>query len=212
MFDDLRFSDDGNIVTCMTEGGTHLHLYMDQVKQARFIHRTNDDGLPSYSLWLMSEADEPLLRVYLREVRAGRNQPTSPRPLHGPYRKVRREGRPGLLTREYSGQCFADQLFGEISSRSKEFRLSLNPYVILAAAGIQSPGNLPRRLCQLTRAGWKRRLRACTISANPYQLGWEQGLRIPAAARMTGDNRRPLGELDDPKAIPLTARKNGERR
>ena len=80
-FDDLRFSEDGNIVTFMAEGGTHLHLYMDQVKEARFIHRTNDDGLPSYSLWMMSQADEPLLRVYSEKVRAGRNQPTPSRPL-----------------------------------------------------------------------------------------------------------------------------------
>ena len=80
MFDDLRFSDDGNIVTCMAEGGTHLHLYMDQVKQARFIHRTNDDGLPSYSLWLMSEADEPLLRVYLRK--SEQDEPNQPRHDH----------------------------------------------------------------------------------------------------------------------------------
>ena len=66
-FNDLRFSENDNIVTFMADGGTHLHLYMDQVKEARFIHRTNDDGLPSYSLWMMSQADEPLLRVYLRK-------------------------------------------------------------------------------------------------------------------------------------------------
>jgi len=68
MFDDLRFSEDsGNIVTFMAEGGTHMHLYLDQVKRARFIHTTNEQGLPSYSLWLLNQEDEPLLRVYLRK-------------------------------------------------------------------------------------------------------------------------------------------------
>lgn len=28
-FDDLRFTPDGNIVTFMADGGTHLHLKMD---------------------------------------------------------------------------------------------------------------------------------------------------------------------------------------
>jgi hypothetical protein len=68
MFDDLRFSEnDGNIVTFMAEGGTHLHMYMDRVKKARFVQRTNDQGLPSYSLWLLNQEDEPLMRVYLRK-------------------------------------------------------------------------------------------------------------------------------------------------
>ena len=67
MFNDLRFSDNDNIVTFMAEGGTHMHLYMDQVKKAKFIHNTNDQGLPSYSLWLLNQEEEPLLRVYLRK-------------------------------------------------------------------------------------------------------------------------------------------------
>lgn len=67
MFDDLRYTDDGEIVTFMAEGGTHLHLHMDQVKEARLIHTTNDEGLPSYSLWLMDADQEPVLRVYLRK-------------------------------------------------------------------------------------------------------------------------------------------------
>ena len=65
MFDDLRFRD--NIVTFMAEGGTHMHLYMDQVKKAKFLQTTNEQGLPSYSLWLMNQEEEPLLRVYLRK-------------------------------------------------------------------------------------------------------------------------------------------------
>ena len=67
MFDDLRYTDDGEIVTFMAEGGTHLHLHMDQVKEARLIYTTNDQGLPSYSLWLMDADQEPVLRVYLRK-------------------------------------------------------------------------------------------------------------------------------------------------
>ena len=64
-FKDLKFND--NIVTFMAEGGTHLHLYMDQVKKAQFIQKDNAEGQPSYSLWLMDEKDQPLLRVYLRK-------------------------------------------------------------------------------------------------------------------------------------------------
>ena len=64
-FKDLKFNE--NIVTFMAEGGTHLHLYMDQVKKAQFIQKDNAEGQPSYSLWLMDGADQPLLRVYLRK-------------------------------------------------------------------------------------------------------------------------------------------------
>ena len=64
-FEDLKFHE--NIVTFMAEGGTHLHLYMDQVKKAQFIQNNNAQGQPSYSLWLMDGDDQPLLRVYLRK-------------------------------------------------------------------------------------------------------------------------------------------------
>ena len=67
MFEDLRFTEDGNIVTFMAEGGTHLHLHMDEVKEVRFIHTTNDEGLPSYSVWFMDQGAQPVLRVYLRK-------------------------------------------------------------------------------------------------------------------------------------------------
>ena len=67
MFDDLRYTEDGETVTFMAEGGTHLHLHMDQVKGARLIQTTNDQGLPSYSLWLLDAEQEPVLRVYLRK-------------------------------------------------------------------------------------------------------------------------------------------------
>lgn len=67
MFDDLRYTDDGETVTFMAEGGTHMHLNMDQIKEARLIHTTNDRGLPSYSLWLLDAELEPVLKVYLRK-------------------------------------------------------------------------------------------------------------------------------------------------
>jgi hypothetical protein len=76
MFEDLRFTDKGDIVTFMAEGGTHLHLHMDQIREVRFIHRMNEQGLPSYSVWFMGEDDQPALRVYLRKSeKAETNQP-----------------------------------------------------------------------------------------------------------------------------------------
>jgi putative heme iron utilization protein len=67
MFDDLRFTERGNIVTFMAEGGTHLHMHMDQIKEVRFIYRMNERGLPSYSVWFIDRAEQPTLRVYLRK-------------------------------------------------------------------------------------------------------------------------------------------------
>lgn len=66
-FDDLRFTPDGKIVTFMADGGTHLHLKMDQVRQARFIFTMNQQGQPSYGLWLMDQEHQPVLRVHLRK-------------------------------------------------------------------------------------------------------------------------------------------------
>ncbi len=67
MFEDLRFSETDNIVTFMAEGGTHLHMHMDEVKEVRFIHTTNAQGLPSYSVWFVDREQQPMLRVYLRK-------------------------------------------------------------------------------------------------------------------------------------------------
>ncbi len=67
MLDDLRFSEDGNIVTFMAQEGTHLHMYLDKVEEVRLIHRMNDEGLPSYSVWFMDENLDPVLRIYLRK-------------------------------------------------------------------------------------------------------------------------------------------------
>ena len=67
MFDDLRFTPDGKTVTFMAHGGTHLHLKMDQVQEARFIFTMNQQGFPSYSLWLVDQEKQPMLRVYLRK-------------------------------------------------------------------------------------------------------------------------------------------------
>lgn len=66
-FDDLRFTEDGETVTFMAEGGTHLHLKMNQVASGKLVHTTNNQGLPSYSLWLLDSEEQPLLRVYLRK-------------------------------------------------------------------------------------------------------------------------------------------------
>ena len=67
MFEELRFAEDGNVVTFMAEGGTHLHMHMNEVREVRFIHNTNAEGLPSYSLWFIDNEDQPMLRVYLRK-------------------------------------------------------------------------------------------------------------------------------------------------
>jgi hypothetical protein len=40
---------------------------MDLVREARFIFTMNQQGHPSYSLWLMDEESRPLLRTYLRK-------------------------------------------------------------------------------------------------------------------------------------------------
>ena len=66
-FDDLRFTEDGKIVTVMEEGGTHFHLHLDMVSGGRLVQTTNDRGLPSYQLWLLDSKEEPLMRVYLRK-------------------------------------------------------------------------------------------------------------------------------------------------
>ena len=67
MFDDLRFTPDGKILTFLAHGGTHLHVKLDQVREARFIFTVNQQGHPSYSLWLMDGEDKPVLRTYLRK-------------------------------------------------------------------------------------------------------------------------------------------------
>ena len=66
-FDDLRFTPDGRIVTLMMPGGTHLHLDLSKIREAEFIHTTNDQGLPSYQLWMRDGAGNPAMRVYLRK-------------------------------------------------------------------------------------------------------------------------------------------------
>ena len=66
-FDDLRFTPDGRIVTLMVPGGTHMHLDMSKIREAQFIHTTNDQGLPSYQLWLRDGDGNPAMRIYLRK-------------------------------------------------------------------------------------------------------------------------------------------------
>ena len=66
-FDDLRFTPDGRIVTLMVPGGTHMHLDMSKIREAEFIHTTNDQGLPSYQLWMRDADGNPAMRIYLRK-------------------------------------------------------------------------------------------------------------------------------------------------
>ena len=66
-FDDLRFTPDGRIVTLMVPGGTHMHLDMSKIREAEFIHTTNDQGLPSYQLWMRDGEGNPAMRIYLRK-------------------------------------------------------------------------------------------------------------------------------------------------
>ncbi len=65
MFEDLQFHN--NIVTFLAEGGTHIHMSMAEIREARFIYRINDMGLPSYLVWFMDKDGQPALRVYLRK-------------------------------------------------------------------------------------------------------------------------------------------------
>ena len=66
-FDDLRFTPDGRIVTLMVPGGTHMHLDMSKIREAEFVHTTNEQGLPSYQLWMRDGEGNPAMRVYLRK-------------------------------------------------------------------------------------------------------------------------------------------------
>jgi heme utilization ChuX/HutX protein len=76
MFDDLRFTEKGDIVTFMAEGGSHLHMYLDRIKEVQLVHKMNEQGLPSYSVWFMDENRDPVLRIYLRKSeREETNQP-----------------------------------------------------------------------------------------------------------------------------------------
>ena len=99
VFNDLRFTPDGKIVTFLAEGGTHLHLKMDLVREARFVFTMNQQGHPSYSLWLMDEEEPPPVAHVSQEVRQRRNQPAEARSLHGTAGKTRRDRTPGQLSR-----------------------------------------------------------------------------------------------------------------
>ena len=66
--DDVRFTDSGDVVTFMADGGTHLHMNLDQVKELGFKYtELNERGEPSYSVWFLEENQEPVLRIYLRK-------------------------------------------------------------------------------------------------------------------------------------------------
>ncbi len=68
MLDDLRFTDQGDIVTFMAEGGTHLHVHLNEVKEVRLNYtERNERGEPSYSVWFIDQNQESVLRIYLRK-------------------------------------------------------------------------------------------------------------------------------------------------
>ena len=67
MLDDVRFTEKGDVVTFMVSDGTHLHMNLEEVKEVQFIHKMNEQNLPSYSVWFKDENDEPVLRIYLRK-------------------------------------------------------------------------------------------------------------------------------------------------
>lgn len=67
MLDDVRFTEKGDVVTFMVSDGTHLHMNLEQVKEVQFIHKMNEQNLPSYSVWFKDENNEPVLRIYLRK-------------------------------------------------------------------------------------------------------------------------------------------------
>ena len=67
MLDDVRFTEKGDVVTFMVSDGTHLHMNLEEVKEVQFIHKMNEQNLPSYSVWFKDENDDPVLRIYLRK-------------------------------------------------------------------------------------------------------------------------------------------------
>ena len=64
---DVRFTEKGDVVTFMAPDGTHLHMNIDEIREFQFIHKMNEDNLPSYSLWFKDHNLEPVLRIYLRK-------------------------------------------------------------------------------------------------------------------------------------------------
>jgi len=67
MLDDVRFTEKGDVVTFMVSDGTHLHMNLEEVKEVQFIHKMNEQNMPSYSVWFKDESGEPVLRIYLRK-------------------------------------------------------------------------------------------------------------------------------------------------
>ena len=66
--DDVCFTEKGDVVTFMADGGTHLHMNLEPVKELRFNYtERNERGEPSYSVWFLEENQEPVLRIFLRK-------------------------------------------------------------------------------------------------------------------------------------------------
>ena len=58
--------------------GTHMHLDMSKIREAEFVHTTNDRGLPYVSAMATRLRRQPGMRIYLRK---SGNDATSP-PRH----------------------------------------------------------------------------------------------------------------------------------
>ena len=79
LLDDLQYTEKGDVVTFMAEGGTHLHMHLNEVKEVRLNYtERNERGEPSYSVWFIDQNQEPVLRIYLRK---SENQDTN-QPRH----------------------------------------------------------------------------------------------------------------------------------
>ena len=66
---------------------------------------------------------------------------------------------------------------------------------IFVATGAQCSDHASRQLSQPRRAGWTGRRPTWSVPVDPHQVGWEKGLWIPTAVRMTG-----VGVNDNPDA------------
>ena len=104
-FDDLRFTPDGRIVTLMVPGGTHMHLDMSKIREAEFVHTTNDQGLPSYQLWMRDGEGEPGDAGLPPQVGRRRHQPPAPQLLHGPAGQVSQQDQPAGRSLQIGGRA-----------------------------------------------------------------------------------------------------------
>ena len=92
-FDDLRFTPDGRIVTLMVPGGTHMHLDMSKIREAEFIHTTNDQAsLPINCGCATATATPPCVSTCASPT--WMPPITAPPVLHGPAGQIPKQDRP----------------------------------------------------------------------------------------------------------------------